>query len=680
MTQVEVTLDRWGIAHVSAPDRMSAYAAQGWVTANDRIWQMEWDRRRALGRWAEVAGPEAIREDRFFRRLGLGSAARRDWDALNDATKAMTTAYASGVNRWLSEHRDELPREFDFHPDPPEPWEPWHCVAVYKVRHVFMGTLYRKLWRGAVAVAAGPDAALAMRGDPGAATPIIDAAGPSIDLLEDAGPILAAAGSDLAGIADVDGGSNSWAIHGSRTASGLPLLAGDPHRGIEFPNVYHQCHIACPDFDAIGLAFPGVPGFPHFGHNDSVAWCITHGMADDTDVFVEPARSVRNRRTELIAVYGDEPLTVHVGSTLSGPVVLGDLGADQVLCAMWTGIWGRDSTLDCLEPMLVANGCDELEEAVTDWVVPVNNLLSADVTGNISFRIRGRVIERAIANRWTPVRGDSETRWDGTEPVDDGDLQRLRNPQRGYIATANNRTSDHGPFISVDFAGPARHDRVVELISGIDDASVEDMKAIHRDAFSSVAEKFCTLLGGVNPKTDLGVGALEQLRVWDHVLDADSAAAVVYGTTRRLWVQYVADAFGVGDVSFGEPGWPREVDSTRMLMDAATTLLLNDSWTLVRGLTNEADLFVVLGRLIDDAAAEIAERLGSDQTRWRWDAVHIMVSPHPLATMRPRSRGTSSWRRWLRRRQRHGEMRGRGPQPGRTLGLRLRCPIRVRSQ
>lgn len=633
VTDITITRDRWGIAHVTAPDAASAFAAQGYCAASDRIWQMEWDRRRATGTWAEVVGTSAVRDDAFFRRIGLASSARDDWEALSDSAKAMTVAYASGVNRWLTTHGDALPPEFEHHPGPPEPWEPWHCVAVYKVRHIFMGTLYRKLWRGAVTRTAGAEVALALRGDPGASTPMIESpdGAPDIDLLDQAAAVVSSAAEDLAVVADIDGASNSWAVHGSRTASGLPLLAGDPHRGIEFPNVYLQSHIACDAFDVVGLSFPGVPGYPHFGHNSGVAWCITHGMADDTDVFVEAAGDIVDRRTESISVRDGEAVEITVASSARGPYILGDLDQSHALCVAWTGL-KADTTLECLEPMLVANDCDELEESVRDWVIPVNNLLTADTAGNISFKIRGRVIERARANRWTPVLGSDASSWDGLSAVDHDDLQQWRNPERGFLATANNRTSDHGPYISLDFAGPYRHDRIVELLEDMHSATVDDMTAIHRDVRSLVAPKICQRLVATTPSTELGIAAKELLAGWDHELTADSSAALVYASVRRLWALEVESRLGLASPSFGENGWPRAVDSSRMLFDSTTTLLLGGGWSLIDGLDSRDDLLDLLANFIDRAASDLASEHGADLTQWRWDEQHVMLSPHPLAT------------------------------------------------
>jgi len=636
-----ITRDRWGIGHVRTADPLDAFWAQGWLAAADRLWQMEWDRLRAQGRWAAVAGPAAVAEDSLFRRIELAAVSRAHYDGLTERAKAMTEAYVGGINAWLAANGDNLPEELACHPAPPEPWEPWHCVAVYKVRHIFMGTLHRKLWRGAVTLAAGPDMARLMVGHPGAASAMVPAAegGPAIDLLQDAVAVMEAAAAELAdlavGLAGQEGGSNSWAIHGSRTASGRPILAGDPHRGIEFPNAYHQCHLACDAFDVIGLAFPGVPGFPHFGHNDRVAWAITHGMADDTDVFVE-REPAAVERTEAIEVHGAEPVTVPIARTPRGPVILGDPAAGDgrpVLSMMWTGIFAPDTTFDSLWPMLEAGTVEELERTQAAWALPVNNLLTADVAGDISFHLRGHVVERPVANRWTPVPGNGFHAWDGLQPVPFDQLHAWRNPERGFLVTANNRTGDAAPYISLDFAGPARHDRIVQLLYGLESATVADMPTIHGDVRSLRAPALLEVLSRAEPRTPEGRAARDLLDGWDCEVQADSAAALVFGTVKRLWADEVGRQLGIGGANLGGPAWPPAIIASRMLFDGAG-VLLRTAANMVPGMGADGQPAAVLGRLFDQAAAELAERFGPDPARWAWGEAHTMLSPHPLASVR----------------------------------------------
>jgi len=659
---VTITRDQWGIGHAETTDADQAFWAQGWMAASDRMWQMEWDRRRALGRWAEVAGPPAVAEDTFFRRLGLAAGAKRQWARLDERTRTMTEAYSRGVNAWLEGGGGEQPGRSDWpsdlaaHPEPPAAWEPWHCLAVYQVRHLFMGSFHRKLWRAAVLANAGPEAVMALMGDPDTqAATVSEAAGAAGQaaggdgatathrggptaapgLLADAERVLAQAGPLLAGVPDTDGGSNNWAVAGSRTASGKPLLAGDPHRTIEFPNVYYQCHLRCPEFDVIGLAFPGVPGFPHFGHNAEVAWCITHGMADDTDVFVEQG-PIEITSIETIEVLGAEPIQVPCARTERGPVVLGDpTGAAPMLSMMWTAFHGDDTTFECLRPMLESGSVPELEAAVSRWVVPVNNLLSADRVGNISFRIRGRVIERPVANRWTPVPGDEAHGWAGREPVPFDELPRLNNPDRGFLVTANNRIADNGPYISVDFARSDRHNRIVELLTELEQATVPDMLDIHADTQSLAAPALVERLLKARPATEAGRRAQAVLAAWDGDVAATAIAPTIYSTVRRLWSTEVMRRFGLVEVSFGEPGWPSSAMASRSLFEGATRMLIGDGWRHLPGLVDDHDLAVLLGTVTDGAAGELAERFGPDPAEWTWDRAHLMVSPHPLATARP---------------------------------------------
>ncbi len=634
---VTLVRDRWGIGHVSAADAESAFWAQGWLSAADRMWQMEWDRRRALGRWAEVAGPPAVAEDCFFRRLNLAAVSQADWAGLDHRARRMTEMYSQGINAWLEANVGQLPPEFGYHPAPPEPWEPWHCVAVYKVRHIFMGTLYRKLWRGAVTLTAGPDVARLMVGDPGSASAMVPGQGlePALDLLAQSLEVMNRAELDLAGLADTEGGSNSWAVHGSRTASGKPLLAGDPHRGIEFPNVYHQCQLSCDSFDVIGLAFPGVPGFAHFGHNQHLAWCITHGMADDTDVFVE-REPIAAERSETVEVFGADPVTIECARTARGPVVLGSVGTKEpVLSLMWTGIFAPDTTFNCLWPMLEACSVDALEESARQWALPVNNLLSADVAGNISFHLRGHVVERPVAHRWTPVPGTEAHAWSDLAPVDFDRLHAWRNPERGYLVTANNRTSDDSPYVSLDFAGPARHDRIVELLSQLPAATVTDMTAIHADTRSLRAPIVVAQFQLAQPDTEVGRAALAMLEDWDHELEEGSAPALVYSAARRVWSNEVGERLGLIGAGIGGPAWPPALYGSRMLFDGAGTLLRTGAWNRIPGLETEAALAVTLGQVFDRVAVELSAHYGPDPGGWSWGQAHTMVSPHPLASARP---------------------------------------------
>src|SRR5262245_13193226 len=223
---------------------------------------MEYDRRRAHGRWAELVGPTGVAQDVLARRLELGVSARRDYAGAGAEARTMLDAYAAGVNAFL-ETTATWPIEFQLLETRPEPWSPWDSLAVFKIRHVEMGPWQMKLWRARLVRQVGPRLAAYLC--PGAAPapmlivpPGTEYGGPEADALQG----LARSDGTLASLPAWIGGSNNWAVSGARTASGRPLVAGDPHRALDTPNCYYQNHLACPEFDAIGLSFPGVPGLP----------------------------------------------------------------------------------------------------------------------------------------------------------------------------------------------------------------------------------------------------------------------------------------------------------------------------------------------------------------------------------------------------------------------------------
>jgi penicillin amidase len=527
---VEVLRDRAGVPHCWAVSEHDAFFAQGFVHAADRLWQMDYDRRRGLGRSAEAVGPAGVTWDAMSRRLDLAGGARRDLALLSAPARDMLTAYAAGVNALIGHHRDggrsalirKAPAGMALAGMAREPWEPWHCLLVYRVRHFTMGSASAKLWRAVVAQALGPAAARAMAS--GRAGWQLSCVPPG-ERCE--GAVPAWAGLD-------DGGSNNWAVAGSRTASGLPLLAGDPHRPLEMPNVYVQGHIAGPTFDVLGIGMAGVPGFPHFGHNDRVAWSITHAMADDQDLYNFPAGVPDGAaRTEVIEVGGADPVAVEVRSTARGPLITEDLAL------AWAATVEPNTGFDAFPAMLRARSVADLFDTMRSWVDPANNLLAADTDGSIGYLTRGRIPVRARPEAaWMPVpAGDESYGWRGY--VEFGELPQARDPAGGFLFSANNRilAANSGPYLGLDVAPPWRASRIMDTISALSSATVADMAALHRDVVSLPARRIARLLGDWAP-----------LAGWDGQMAADSTAAAAYSVLRRELALLLLERTGLADV------------------------------------------------------------------------------------------------------------------------------------
>ncbi len=237
--------DKLGIPHIWALTQSDAFRAQGYVTAQDRLWQMECDKRKGSGRWAEVVGKAAVTDDCLMRRFRLHQSAKSDYLASDKITQQMLDSYAQGVNAFIE--AGTLPIEYKITNLEPEQWEPWDSLIVFKVRHILMGVFEAKAWRGRLLRKISPDTLAHMfpsyqPGQPVIIPPGCDYTGPLENCLED----LIIGSSQLNYLNETDAGSNSWVISGSKTKSGKPLLAGDSHRGLDTPNVYYQCHLSCP--------------------------------------------------------------------------------------------------------------------------------------------------------------------------------------------------------------------------------------------------------------------------------------------------------------------------------------------------------------------------------------------------------------------------------------------------
>lgn len=647
MVEIRIVRDVDGIAHVRASTLLGAFEGQGFAAAEDRIWQLELDRRRALGRLAEVVGPSALALDSFHRAMGIAEHARRSFDALAPETRTVLEAYARGVNRYVEADPD-LPPELTTLGVVPARWEPWQSIALYEVRHLAMGTWEAKLWRSGLVHHLGAEALARLW--PSIQEVVIDPdAGEQVVPVEPTtgmAPGAEALASFVGGTAfPVEGGSNNLAIAGRRTATGRPILAGDPHRAIDLPNVYWQNHLTCTDpddpLDVIGLSFPGVPGFPHFGHNADAAWCITHGMADDQDLFVvELRRQGRDEveyrhdggwrtadvRVEDIPVAGEGPATVEHVTTHHGPVVAQQHDGEPApaIALRWTATADIDTTFDALIPMMRATSVAELDRAMVPWVVPVNNVLMADTGGSIAYRMRGRLAVRDASNGWTAVPGDDPGRaWQGF--ADDNDLPRWRDPARGFLATANNRVAAGGPYVSHDWAHPTRARRLVERLEARHDWDLDAVAGLLGDTRSQVAVRLAARLQDEVTPTPLDARALGLLVDWDGHMDADSPAAALVGTVRAELVRLLCHDLGLVEDRLPEVPGP-SLHQTLRFVNARLACWLDDPSLVSSEVLTSAVRFAV-------RSLELSQ--GPIPARWRWGAVHRSRWAHPLVVLRP---------------------------------------------
>ncbi|MGK7869994.1 penicillin acylase family protein [Falsiroseomonas sp. E2-1-a20] len=638
---VTVLRDRWGIPHIRAEGAATdAFRAQGFVHAQDRLFQMELNRRRALGRAAEWLGAPAAEGDILARRLGVEAASRRDFSAIGQAARDMLEAYAAGINAFLDSGAPN-PIEFTLLDAVPERWEAWHAIAVMRRLGLLMGSVWFKLWRAAALPLVGAENLSRLRYDDGGrdlvlVPPGAEAQRVSADLTALRPAILALLDSES--VDATGGGSNNWAVAPAQSASGRPVVAGDPHRVFEMPNMYAQGHLACAEFDVIGLTVPGVPGFPHFAHNGQVAYCVTHAFVDIHDLFVErfdaDATHTRapegwapvQRRRESIAIHGGASRDFEVVETRHGPVIAGDPATGTALALKSVQFAETDLSFDCLPRMLAAPNVDALFEATRGWGLIDHNLVAGDTQGHVGHQVRALVPRRPRENGWLPVPGWIAAHdWQGMIPHED--MPRVIDPPEGLIVTANNRVAaDDGPdYLCTDCHPPYRARRILARLRAAAEArSVEGAASLHGDTLSENALLIRDHLARLPAPSDPAAAALQaQLLAWDGRMEPGAAAPAAYVTFRRALTAILASRSGLGALA-----------GDKLLSVSPGVPPANQLWWMLPALLRAEDASLLGGIDWAEAMQQALHHAAPAPTR-PWGEVHRPTLAHPLSPQFP---------------------------------------------
>ncbi len=627
---VEVVRDRWGVPHVYARDARDLFLAQGYVHAQDRLWQMDLARRAAGGRLSEVFGGTTLSADRLWRTLGARRVAGEELARLDPETAEALRAYASGVNAFLAARGGRIPIEFLLLRYRPEPWTPADSLVLGKLlAWTLDGTWRYQALRDRLLRRLGPEGMRALLPPSPADTPVVlSGAGPGpADASEPSRP------PDLPP-PPAGAGSNAWAVSGARTASGRPLLANDPHLVAQMPSIWYEMHLVGGPYNVAGATIPGAPGVI-VGHNDEIAWGVTNAPADVQDLYVErfdagdptrclyrgqwgPAVVVRER----IAVRGRrEPAVQDVRITRHGPVLSDAAGGlDEPVALRWTALEPGTAAAAVLR-VDRARTWAEFRDALRLWTVPAQSFVYADRRGNIGYQLAGRIPVRAAGDGLLPVPGwTGEHEWVGEIPFDR--LPSRLNPRRGYVVSANNRvvTGAYPYHLSHEWDPGYRARRIEALLASTEGATPEDMRRIQLDLASLPAQETVRALRDVHLPHPPEGALLRELRAWDGVVRPESRAAAVYEAFRTALAPLVfkealgADLYG-RYVERGEAWQPALI---RLLETPASP------WWTPRG--RDAVVAEALAR----ARQELTRRLGPDPSRWSWGRLHRMRFVHPL--------------------------------------------------
>lgn len=548
---VEILRDRWGVPHIFARDEHDLFFAQGYVQAQDRMWQLEMGRLVTRGRLASVMGTGGVGVDRYMRIFGLLRAAEKAWTQVRPEERAIAEAHAEGINARLKAER--LPLEYSLFGATPEPWTPVDTLARGNLLAFALGGNYRlELFRARLLAEVGEEITAMILPSHAPNTPLI--VPPEAMNLKGLKGV-----TNLDGLDAVDGqlgdpnivsGSNNWAVHGSRTASGKPLLANDVHIGLGLPSTWYENGLHGGRFDVVGFSLPGVP-MVVVGHNGHVAWSMSNLGPDTQDFYIEKVDDPKNPRRyefqgawhdlellrEDIPVRGGAPIPLEVRLTRHGPLVNEALGTQlapdsQPLALRWA-LHDSAPLLQALSAMNRAGNCEAFRAALERWECPGQNFVYADAEGNIAYQATGKIPVRHPEHQgMVPVPGwTGEYEWRGWIPFEE--LPASLNPPAGFVATANNKiTSDDYPHLIAHNWFPGyRARRITDLLEAGKQHTVEDMRRIQSETYSLPAEALRPyLLAAVKPQGALEEAALAEVRAWDLRFETDRIGATVYQT------------------------------------------------------------------------------------------------------------------------------------------------------
>ncbi len=619
---VEVLRDRWGVAHIYAQTVRDLFFAQGYVAAQDRLYQIEIWRRTGAGELAEVFGPDYVSRDRIARLVRYRGDMEAEWASYSPQSREIAESFTDGINAYVEQNRDNLPIEFELLDFEPGTWEPEH-VLLRIAGLLMVRNISQEIARAKMVAELGVEE-----------TRKWYPTDPQRDLKPD--PEIDLAGIDDRVTADYrravsipvlreQDGSNNWAVSAERSATGAPLLASDPHRPVILPSLRYLIHLNGPGWNVIGSGEPALPGVA-IGHNERIGWGFTIVQYDAADLFVERTNPENGDQylfegqwldmqveQEEVRVKGqDESEQVRLKFTRNGPVIWEDPENNRVVALRWAG--QEPGTAGYLGSLALdqAQDWDGFVEAMRAWKVPSENIVYADVDGNIGWVAAGLMPIRQGWSGLLPVPAHTGAyRWSGFRTVEE--LPQIKNPSSGYVATANHNILPQGyPHdLGFDWSAPYRFDRIDEVLSEPGTFTIDDFKRLQHDETSLPARR---LVGMLRALPGLDSDAADLFDDWDFVLDADSNAAALF----EAWMKRLPGKF----VESQAPAADRNLIERYLQLP-----------TLIEGLVeiDEADRQRIMAASLEEASEELASRVGSDSADWRWGTLHTIGFRHPLS-------------------------------------------------
>lgn len=665
---VAISRDAHGVPTLVAATDTDAFFAVGYVHAQDRLWQLEVQRRTVQGRLSEVFGKASLQQDIWFRTLGMYQAAQSAWPGLSPDAQASLTAYAAGINAGIAAQHS-LPPEFRMLDVKPQPWTAVDSLAWIKMFAFDLGGNYRKEISRYIATRSLPaDKLNAFFPDypPASPTTIGPAASGVADL--DGMRSLSAFGLTLEeqlGVGARNAGSNAWAVAGRHTADGAALLANDPHLGLQIPSLWYPISVKGKTLNVSGMSLVGLP-LVIFGRNEHISWGGTNMMTDAQDLFLEQsdgadanaymANGSKERyqtRTEEIKVRADFPQALHkpylpvkvqIRATRHGPVISDQFRVfDNPVSLRWTALDAGDTSYEAFYRLGFSSDWAGFNGALKLLVAPALNMVYADRAGNIGYLGAGRIPVRKSADGSAPSPGwNNDHEWTGFVPAER--WPHVFNPASGMIVTANNKVVDdaYPYFISRDWASPARAQRIEQLLSeksaGGKRLRLADMQKMQGDTVDLDARRLMASLQRFVPQNSEQTRAWTYLRRWDGDMAAKSQGAAIF----HVWMRHFKhELFGAqlktAWKNREQAAHSRHVGESVSLRSLVDILDQRDAAWCTGQAGSAQSCQSMLAAALQSAIGEIDKLTGdSDMESWKWGDIQQTVYPHmPFSEIKP---------------------------------------------
>lgn len=646
---VTIYRDEYGVPHIFAQDEYDLFFSQGYVHAQDRLWQMDIARRAGEGRLSEVLGTATLKFDKMLRTIGFKQIAQRLENHISPKSKMVLQAYADGVNEFIRTHKGKYPIEFDMLNYEPEEWKPLHSLMISRLMawelniswhvDVVLGELMSKLGeeKAKQVFPAYPENA------PVIVEQILDKK--NIDALKNFAE-LHSQFKKFFGTTGTHIGSNAWVVSPKKSFSGKAMLANDPHLGLSMPAKWYEIHLRGGEFDVAGVSLPGAP-LIIIGHNRNVAWGLTNVMADDADFYLEQTDSLGAEKylfkgewndiettLDTIWVKDSAEVPIIIRKTLHGPAIneiypLKDFSSSNFITMKWTGFEMSDEILG-IYLINSAKDWQSFLSGVRQFTVPGQNFVYADAHGNIGFHPGVRLPKRNGNNPTLPFVGwTGEHEWAGFIPFEE--LPSSYNPPEGFIATANNKTSHTVKYhISNLWEPPSRIQRIREALQSKERLDVTDFKRMQNDYYSHFAKDITPYIlaafEGHTVSDSRLVTALNYFRNWNFMMTKEDVPTTIFEVFfNKLAANLLKDE--MGDELFQRYMFLANLSYRvvpALLKDTTTTWFDNVATPFVETRDD------IIRNSMNDALQELTQRFGSNIKEWHWGKLHTLTLKHPF--------------------------------------------------